>query len=129
VAHPNEELIRKGYAAFDQRDMAALNDLFADDVTWHVTGDNPLAGDYEGKEAVFGLFAKLAEETGGSLRNDIHDVLANDEHGVALVTARAERGGKTLSDNAAHVLHIEGGKVTEFWIHSGDQQAVDQFWS
>jgi hypothetical protein len=45
------------------------------------------------------------------------NALANDEHGVALTTARAERGDKTWSDNAVLVFHIRDGKVSEFWLN------------
>ena len=42
MAHPNEDLIRKGYQAFAAQDMATLNELFADDVVWHAQGRNQL---------------------------------------------------------------------------------------
>jgi uncharacterized protein len=129
MAHPNEDLIRRGYEAFGAADMATLGELFADDIKWHVPGNNPLAGDLEGKDAVFQNFARIAEMTGGTFRLEIHDVLANDEHGIALVRTSGQREGKSLTDNAVHVLHIQGGKVVEFWNHPGDQAAVDEFLS
>jgi uncharacterized protein len=127
MAHPNEELLRQGYEAFGRGDMEWLNEHFADDLVWHVPGQNPFSGDHRGKEAVFSLFAKQMELTGGTLRLEIHDVLANDEHGVALATVTATRGGKSLEDRQAHVFHVRDGKVAEFWNHPGDQQATDEF--
>lgn len=129
MGHPNEELTRRGYEAFGKGDMDTLNDLLSDDIVWHVPGNNPLSGDYRGKDAVYGLFAKIVEQSGGTLRQDIHDVLANDEHAVVMVVARAERQGKKLDDRQVHVLHLKDGKATEFWNHFGDQAAVDEFWS
>jgi uncharacterized protein len=38
--HSNVARIKDGYAAFAKGDLAALNDLFADDVLWHVEGRN-----------------------------------------------------------------------------------------
>ena len=38
--HPNATLLRKGYAAFGQGDMATLTDLFSEDVVWHFPGNN-----------------------------------------------------------------------------------------
>ena len=116
------------YAAFAAGDMATLSDLFADNIVWHSAGDNILSGDYVGKEAVFGLFAQLAQETGGSFKNDIHDILANDEHGVALVSSTASRGGKTLDSRAVHVFHMANGKLVEFWNFPEDPAHVDEFW-
>jgi ketosteroid isomerase-like protein len=128
MAHPNEDLVRRGFAAFRTGDIATLRELFADDILWHVGGRSPIAGDYKGKDEVLGFFAQLAERAGGTFRVDIHDVLANDEHVVALVKGTAEREGKTLNDNGAQVFHVQGGKVTEEWFHPGDQHANDDFW-
>jgi ketosteroid isomerase-like protein len=129
MAHPNEDLVRRGFAAFGTGDMATLGELFADDIVWHSGGRNPIAGDYKGKDEVFGFFARLAERAGGTFRVDIHDVLANDEHVVALTTGNAEREGKRLSDNGVQIFHVKDGKVTETWFHPGDQYANDEFWS
>jgi uncharacterized protein len=128
MGHPNEDLARKGYAAFGSGDMDTLNEIFADDLVWHVGGKSSLAGDYRGKDAVFGFFAKTMELSSGTFRLDIHDILANDDHIVALTTTTGEHDGKSLHDNGVQVLHVKDGKVTESWFHPGDQQAVDEFW-
>ena len=56
-------------------------------------------------------------------------MLASDEHGVALYTARAERAGKQLEDNTVLTFHIRDGKVAEVWSQQTDLYAVDEFWS
>ena len=129
MAHSNEDLLRRGYEAFGKGDMATLQELLAADVIWHVPGKNPLSGDYKGIGEVLGFFQKGVEMTGGTLRVELHDVLANDDHGVALVLVTAEREGKRLADNAVQVFHVSGDKATEAWTHAGDQAAVDAFWS
>ena len=82
---------RDGYAAFAKGDFAVLNDLFAEDLLWHEPGRNQLAGDYRGRDAVTGTFGKVMEVTEGSFHIDLHAVLADDEHGVALVVTTASR--------------------------------------
>ena len=129
MAHPNEDLVRRGYVAFGTGDVATLRELFADDVVWHVGGRSPITGDYKGKNEVLGFFAQLAERAGGTFRVDVHEVLANDVHVVALVTLTAERAGKTLHDEGTQVYQVQGGKVTESWFHPSDQYASDEFWS
>ena len=130
MAHPNEERFRAGYKAFQNADMDALrNEYLAPDVIWHSPGRNPLAGDYKGVDEVLGSFAKMFELSGGTLSVEIHDCLANDEHGVVLGVARAEREGKRIENKYAHVVHLRDGKVAESWIHQDDQYAVDEFWS
>jgi uncharacterized protein len=128
MAHPNEDLLRRGYQAFSTGDLETLGELFADDIVWHVGGRSQLAGDYRGKQEVFGFFGKLVELSGGTFRVELHDVLANDEHAIALQKATGEREGRTLDDNAVGVYHTRDGKVTESWLHPGDPYAVDEFW-
>jgi hypothetical protein len=129
MAHPNEDRIRKGYEAFAAGNLQALDALFADDILWHVGGRNPFTGDYKGRQEVYGFFAKLAELSGGTFRLELHDVLANDHHGVALVNTTAQREGKTLNDNTMHVFELEDGVVKEFWGYPADQYAADEFWT
>ena len=104
--HPNVELTRRGYAAFAAADLATMTELIADDVAWHVTGAGPLSGTYHGRDEVFGFFGRLVEETGGTFRLDLHDVLANDEHTVALCTLSATRGGKSLQVRRGDLVRI-----------------------
>jgi ketosteroid isomerase-like protein len=127
--HPNAELLRKGYEAFDKGDMAALTELFAADCVWHVPGNSPISGEHRGREAVFAAFAKTVELSGGSFKIELHDVLANDEHTVALTRATGSRQGRQLSSLDTDVYHISNGKVTEFWSFAEDQRLTDEFWS
>jgi uncharacterized protein len=124
--HPNVARIRDGYAAFARGDFAVLNDLFAEDLLWHVNGRSQFAGDYRGREAVFGFFGKLMEVTEGSLHIDLHAVFADDEHGVALTIVTASRGGRSVTVDQAHVFHLRDGKVVEYWDSSTDQYAFDE---
>jgi ketosteroid isomerase-like protein len=127
MAHPSEELLRQGFEAFSQGDVAAFAALLADDIVFHFPGRGPLAGDHRGKDQVLATVAKQSELTGGTFRVELHDILANDEHAVALNVARAERGGRSWEDNAVLVFHIRDGKISEFWLHPGDQYAGDEF--
>ena len=130
MAHANEALVRDAFAAFGRGDLEALrNQYFTADVRFHVPGRSPVSGDHEGVEQVLAMFGKLFELSDGTLRLDIHDVVANDEHAVALVTARGERAGRRLEDRVVEVLHIHDGKATECWLYSEDLYASDDFWS
>ena len=124
--HPNATLFREGYAAFGRGDMATLGRLLADDVVWHSPGHNALTGDYTGIPAVLALFGRTFELTGGTFKNDVHDIVANDVHGVALVTVSGSRDGKSMSTQQAHVVHFRDGKLAESWLLATDQAAVDE---
>ena len=124
--HPNVALLRKGYAAFEKGDMDTLNELFTDDIVWHVPGTGIMSGDYKGKEEVFAMFGKLVQETGGKFKIEIHDVLANDEHSVCINTVSGERNGKRFETRSVDVFHpTSDGKVKEYWSCSEDQSSID----
>jgi ketosteroid isomerase-like protein len=118
-----------GIRGFRARRHGGGRQFLAEDTRWHFPGQNPLSGDYEGVAEVLGVFGKVFELSGGTFQSELHDVLANDEHIVMLVTDRAERLGRKLDDNVAQVFHVRDGKVTDVWIHHTDQSSVDAFWS
>lgn len=126
----NVERARRAYEAFGKGDMATVSESLTDDTVWHIPGKSQLAGDYKGKDAVFGFFGKLMELTGGTLKLEVHDILANEEHGAVLVTENAQRNGKTLKSRAVHITHLDSeGRVKEFWSFNEDQAAVDAFYA
>jgi hypothetical protein len=127
--HPLADLIRRGYDAFLKRDMATLEDLFAEDVVWHVAGRSPISGEYRGRDALFTVMRRIDELSGGTFRIEIHTVLADDEHGVALTRTTASREGRRLRAQSVSVFHVKDGKVTEVWQASEDQPSIDEFWS
>jgi ketosteroid isomerase-like protein len=69
------------------------------------------------------------QETNGTLKTDVHDIVANDEHAVALATFSGQRSGKSVSDRYTHAVHIKDGKVTESWIFDENPSAIDEFWA
>jgi uncharacterized protein len=127
MTHSNEDLLRRGYAAFSAGDMNTLRSMLADDVAYHVAGSSLVSGDYHGPEEVTGLFARIFELTGGTFRVELDDVLANDQHGVAMHTVYAERDGQVLQTPEVQIFHVTDGKATEVWIVPYDLAAVDKF--
>jgi ketosteroid isomerase-like protein len=126
--HPNVELFRRGYTAFQTGDLDAVRELFAPDIKWHTPGSGKFSGTRNGVDDTIALFLQQFEESGGTFKVEVHDILANDEHAVALGTASAEKDGRSIRDNYTHVVHLSGGRVTESWIFDEDPQAVDEFW-
>jgi uncharacterized protein len=129
MVHPNEELVRRGFDAFAKGDVDTLRELFDQDAVWHVPGRNQLSGDHRGIDTILGLFAKIAELSGGTFRIDLHDVVANDEHAVGIYVSRGEREGRTLEDRNVLVTHIRNRKIAEAWLLNDDQYAADEFFS
>jgi ketosteroid isomerase-like protein len=126
--HPNAELFRRGYTAFRAGDLDTVRSLFAPDIQWTIPGRNRFSGVHRGTDDVINLFVQQFQETNGTFAVDVHDILANDEHAVALATVSGERKGKKLSDRYTHVVHIKDGKVIESWILNENPDAADEFW-
>jgi hypothetical protein len=45
---PDEELVRRGYEAFNTADVETLRQVFADTTIFHEPGHSPVSGDYQG---------------------------------------------------------------------------------
>jgi ketosteroid isomerase-like protein len=127
MAHPNEDLLAAGYKGFASGDVDTLTKLWADDAVAHVLGGGRLGGDYNGRDAVFAFFLEVATLTDGTFSLEIHDLLANDVHGIALATTRAEREGRSFEGQDVHVFHITDGQITEAWFFDSDQAAAVAF--
>jgi ketosteroid isomerase-like protein len=129
MAHPNEELLRRGYEAFAKGDLGTVMSIFDEDIVWHEPGRSPLSGDFKGHQQVQELFGRIFEMSGGTFSIEIHDILANDGHAVVMLRSRATRPGKSLDSVECHVWHLSNGKATEFWGVPFDLYAADEFWS
>ncbi|OGO50956.1 MAG: hypothetical protein A2148_02375 [Chloroflexi bacterium RBG_16_68_14] len=127
--HPNVELLKRAYEAFAKGDLATLREVASEEGVWHVPGSGPLADEYRGWDEVVTLFTRSAQMTGGTERIEVHDVLANDEHGVALTRYTASREGNQLDMRIVNVFHLKDGKITEVWDFMEDLRVYDEFWS
>jgi ketosteroid isomerase-like protein len=122
--HPGEVLIRTFYAARARGDREMVRGFLAPGVVWHEAGSRPpYTGSLHGPEAVMAMIDKALEVTNGTFRLDLHDVLANDRHVVALVEWTATREDRELSGREAAIFHVE-----EAWFHPDVMEAVNEFW-
>jgi ketosteroid isomerase-like protein len=129
-AEDNLEVLRRLAAAYAAVDIGEIDQLLADDVIFHIPGRHPMAGTYSGKAEVFsylGKVATLSESDDGGF--EVHSIMADEEHGIALVTGTIEHNGVRFVRPTVHVVHINGTQVTEFWEASLDQHAEDEFWN
>jgi uncharacterized protein len=127
--HPNAEPIRKSFDAFARGDMSTMRSLVAEDTVWHIPGRGPLAGDHYGRDAVFEMFGRLVQGSEGTFTQELHDVVASDDHAVALTHATASRGDHQYDGQDAWVFHLRQGAIAEAWWRPGDLYAADEFWT
>jgi ketosteroid isomerase-like protein len=129
AAQTNAAAMKRAIDAFVAGDLAALAEVFAPDVRWHLPGRSAIAGDYVGREAVFGLFARMAALTDGTIRTNPQRIIGDEDGGVIITTDTAERGGRKLSAHVMLRVHVRDGKLVELWEHIADLYAYDEFWS
>ena len=122
--HPNAALIRSALDAMNSGDMQALANAISDDIEWHEIGAT---------EPVHGKAALAARFSEGGpnfeITTELHDVVANDDHAIAMVRATAKRDGKTFTYRTAEIFHMKDGKITERWAFSDDTGAINDFFA
>jgi len=123
--HPNATIARKALEAYLRGDLEELLAAFHDDIVWHAPGTNRFSGKFEGKPAVVDRLSRMIRE---EIRSsfDIHDVVANDDHVVALVRVRIEnREGQRYDAPQVQVMHVRDGLIAEYWAMNQDQPVED----
>ncbi|HEU5302623.1 MAG TPA: nuclear transport factor 2 family protein [Acidimicrobiia bacterium] len=129
MAHPNEDLVRKGYAAFSSGDMETLGSIMTPDVVHAVPGNNLTSGEHTGQEAVFAMYGQLFELSDGTVQVDLQDVTAKgDDKVVSNHRAQAKRGDKSLDVIETLEFTIADGKITRIDETTSDLAAEDAFW-
>ncbi len=95
--------------------------MLADDVVWWQIG---MTEPVRGKQAVIEQMAVFEDV---EFELDVHDVLANDEHTIALAAVTVRAGDQEFSYRVAEIVHFNDGKVTERWAFSDDTEAIKGF--
>jgi ketosteroid isomerase-like protein len=122
--HPNAAIIRRYLEANTSNDVEAAANLMADDVEWHEIGrTEPIRGKAALAERYMGTDAPEWKITSG----ETHDIIGGDNHTIALLSAHAVWGDKSLDYRVAEVYHIRDGKITARWAMSDDTAAINNF--
>lgn len=128
--HPNAETVRRAYDAFNRADMETLTETFHEDACWHTPGRSPIAGDHEGRDAVFAQFGRYGGDTGGTFRATLKTVLADDEGRVIGIHHNsAEKDGKRLDTKCCIEFALKDGRIVHGREHFYDLYNWDDFWS
>jgi ketosteroid isomerase-like protein len=112
-----------------RHDGAYLARALAPEARWVVCGKGGFAGTYVGRDAIFAVWKHTAEQTGGGLTLEVHDVLANDARAVVLLTAKGQRDGRTMDERQVAIFEIRNGQITEARFVYEDPDAYEAFWT
>jgi uncharacterized protein len=122
-------LLTRMYSAYAAGDFAAVAECCAENATFQVPGKSPLAGKYDRAGWVTGLLLKQRERSGGTLKTEVHDVLASDRHGLVLTTETLVREGKKVEYRSVHVWRLEDGRPVAGYLYPRDLYQFDAIWS
>ncbi len=129
MKHANAQLLEKLYADFAKGDLAAVLGACADEITFQVAGKSRLAGKYTKETFGAGFVGKLIEMSGGTLKVDVHDILASDRHAVVLASDMLTRKGEQVQIRTVHVWRFENGKPVAWYEYPRDMYQYDAVWS
>ena len=123
-----EQRVRNVYEAIAAGDPESAATGFSPDIVWHVPGDNPVAGEYVGRD----YFTTMPEQMGPLDRWDITltSVETNERSQSALVSfdVVGDRRGVHVEMRGHHMVRLgEDGRIVEGWGFAEDQDALDEF--
>jgi ketosteroid isomerase-like protein len=127
MGHPNEDRLRELYAAFARGDLQAFLDGCTDDVLFAVPGYATVSGSSTRTEFA-GWIQEAIGRTGGTFREDIIEVVANDEHGVLLLVHTFDRNGEHHEYQTAHLVDFRGSKIARWTEHPGSMREFEAAW-
>jgi hypothetical protein len=127
--HPNVEQLQRGYKAFGDGDMDVLAEIIPENAVWHVGGNNQLTGDYRGRDAIFGYFAKLMELSNGTFKADLIHAIADDHFACALQRSTATANGVDYDATDVLIDRMENGVAVETWLYVEDAAKLDRMFA
>jgi ketosteroid isomerase-like protein len=131
MTHPNLELIDRFFAAYGQRDRAALGEVLAEDATWTFPGHHPLSGTKVSIDAIVAFFDAVGNVMGSSQPAVEKLVLGvNEQYVVECQHVRTRRAdGPNLDQQLCVVWSFAGGKIASGQHLAANQDALDAFYT
>jgi ketosteroid isomerase-like protein len=113
-------------------DMETFKTLVDERCVVHYPGNHFLSGDHVGTAAIVDLYSKLYRIgiQQGTFIGELHDALTSDDHAIALVKYKIELGhGQRIHGDAIGVMHVENGKMVEYWLLERDQKMINDIFA
>jgi YbgC/YbaW family acyl-CoA thioester hydrolase len=111
-------------------DDAALREVLAADVSWHIPGRNAIAGDHHGVDAVLAYFARRRDLAGRTFRLRPRGVLTGDGEWVASITdGTAVIDGREHTWSTVGLYRLRDGKVAACRLLPFEPETFDAVWA
>lgn len=112
TTHPNAQLLQDAYQAIGRGDLQPLLGMLTEDVTFEIDL-GPLAGTYA-KDAVPQFFGRMTDIYDGTLRVEIVDIVAGDDHDIVLTRESGAAEGQPVAWTGVHVWSLDQGRCNRF---------------
>ncbi len=113
TSHEHMDLVRRGLAAFNERDLDTLLATFAEDVEWRLHGglDELVGAEVKGRDALRGFLSDWIENLGGSVEPE--RLLEADGRVVAMVrmASSGDVSGAPTTQRIGQVYSFRGGRI------------------
>lgn len=129
MAHANEEMLTGFYAAYAGRDAEAIAGYLTEDAFVLIPGTGPLGGVYRGRTDAVGFFSTVWEQGPDGFDLDLHEVLANDHHGLVIVKVTARRGDARYDEWETHVHELSDGSSAGVFVYWNDIGPAEAYFS
>jgi [ribosomal protein S5]-alanine N-acetyltransferase len=106
-----------------------LTPFLAPGIAWHVPGENAIAGDYRGRDAVLTYFRRRRELAQSSFVIIPRGTLADASRVVHFADGEATLGGKLRRWRTVGIFEVAAGLIAECWLLPFDQGAFDAIWA
>jgi hypothetical protein len=129
IHHPNVDRVKKALAlAGETGDWHLLREMMARELTAHVPGNGPNAGQWPRDEWLSEL-SRLAADPGERITITPTYVAGNDDLVMLFNRVTAQRNGLRHVQMVAETWRFAGGQCVEVWDHYTDERAWNEFWA
>ena len=121
----NVATIERVYDALAARDVSAIQELFAPDVTIRQSPELPWGGDYEGLDGAFTFFLTLVEHIESQVTTE--SLFAAGDHVVQTGRTRGtvRANGASFDIPEVHVWQLRDGKVVRYQVYIDTPAMLD----
>jgi ketosteroid isomerase-like protein len=124
------QVVGRFLAAFSDADFSTMRSLLADDLVAYVTDAEGRMNRVESRDAYLERVAAMDLPSARfSVEPTQEPVVVDSERVLVMVEIRAERGGRSLHNFAAHLLRIERGAISEWRMVDAKPAESAAFWS
>jgi ketosteroid isomerase-like protein len=124
-------VVRGGFEAFAQGDLAAFAEMFRPDATWNHRNDDRLGGVHAGREGIVAFITESGQLTAGTLRAVPETFMADGEGRVSVLTRVSGKrpDGRAFDNPQILLFALDGDRVRSVDQFVGDPSAVTAFWA